>query len=244
MGAVASTIDAANAIQTIAHSLKELNRVEEAITVIDKAIDLLREGNYPFVVDTMRTKASWLNDLGRYEESIKAYSEIVAINEIEGETEFVGRDLLSVTYNYWKLGKWVEVIEHASKAREKFKVAKMVDEVLWCDCYLANAYAELGNADFALDFGQRAYELAELRDHRPVKCNSAVALGKADVLKAQFEKAEERLLEARSIAQGSTDWETITRIEKEFINLYLVQGKVGSATEVERRLKSLQEIVE
>jgi hypothetical protein len=69
-------------------------------------------------------------------------------------------------------------------------------------------------------------------------------MGKSYVLTEKFEDAETRFEEAREIVSGSNDWETIVKIEKEFINLYLVQGRVETAAEVERRLKSLQEIVE
>ena len=96
MGARASNVDMANAITGISYSLKELNRVDEAVKMIDGAIDILREGCYPFVVDTLRTKALWLSDISHYQEAISVYLEVVAINEIEGEVEFVARDLLAV----------------------------------------------------------------------------------------------------------------------------------------------------
>ncbi|MEY3736510.1 MAG: hypothetical protein RLZZ251_226 [Actinomycetota bacterium] len=244
MGARASSVDMANAITGISFSLKELNRVDEAVKMIDGAIEILREGCYPFVVDTLRTKASWLSGIGQYEEAISVYLEVVAINEIDGEVEFFARDLLAVTFCYAKLGQWSEVIEHAAKARESFKKEKLVDEVAWCDMHVANAYAELGNVDFALDIGRRAYEIGDLRNNLALKCHSSLALGKAFVVQAKFEESERKLEEARHIASSSDDWETIVRIEKEFINLYLVQGKVSAAEDVERRLKSLQEIVE
>ena len=232
-----------NAIQAIGYALKELNRVDEAVKMIDGAIDILREGCYPFVVDTLRTKALWLSDISHYQEAISVYLEVVGINEIEGEVEFVARDLLAVTVCYSKLQKWPEVIEHAAKARENFKKEKFVDEVAWCDVQMANAYAELGNSEFALDIGRRAYDIGDLRNLLAVKCQAALALGKAYVIEAKFDESESKLEEARQIASSSNDWETIVRIEKEFINLYLVQGKVSAAEDVEKRLKSLQEIV-
>ena len=244
MGARAPNVDVANAITGISYSLKELNRVDEAVKVIDGAIDLLREGNYPFVVDSLRTKAGWLSDLGQYESAIATYLEATQVNEIDGEVEFFARDLLAISFCYAKLAKWPEVIEHASRARENFKKEKLVDEVAWCDVQVANAYAESGNAEFALDIGRRAYDLGELRRNLAIKCHSALAIAKAHVIKTNFEEAETRLEEAREIVSGSNDWDTVVKIEKEFINLYLVQGKVSEAESVEKRLASLQEIVE
>lgn len=244
IGANASNVDLANAITGISHSLKELNRADEAVKVIDGAIELLREGNYPFVVDTLRTKASWLSDLGKYEDAISTYLEVIQINEIEGEIEFFARDLLAISVCYTKMSKWHEVLDHASKARASFKAEKLVDEVAWCDLQIANAYLELGNSEFASDIGQRSYDIGELRGHLAIKCSAALLLGKIEVIKGQFDAADSRFEEARSIASGSNDWETIIKIEKEFINLYLVQGKVSAAEDVERRLNSLREIVD
>lgn len=244
MGARAPTVKMANAITGIGYSLKELNRVDEAVKALDGAIDLLREGSYPFVVDTLRTKARWQTDLKDYEAAIATYLEVVQVNEIESEREFFARDIFAISVCYSKLKKWPEVIKHAFKARENFKAERLVDEVTWCDSQIAHAYAELGNVDIALDIGQRAYSIAELRENLGVKCSAALAMGKAHVLSEKFDDAESRFAEARQIASGSNDWETIIGIEKEFINLYLVQGKTEEAAKVEDRLQALQEIVE
>lgn len=244
MGANAPNIDLANSIAGIGMSLKELNRVDEATKAIDGAIDLLREGCYPFVVDALRTKASWLADASRFEEAAATYLEIVQINEIDGEEHFVVHDLLSVTYCYQKLGRWVDVISHAERARELAKSNKMVDEAAWCDVYMADAYAELKSPEMALDIGKRAQNLARLRSNNHQLTKATIACGKAFVLQADFEKAEGSFQEARDIASGSKDWDTIAKIEREFINLYLVQGRVDAAAEIEERLKSLVEITE
>ncbi len=244
MGARAPAVEIANAITGISYSLKELNRVDEAVKAIDGAIELLREGSYPFVTDTLRTKARWQTEIQNYEAAIGTYLDATQVNEIEGEREFFARDLFAISVCYSKLKKWSEVIDHAFKARENFKAEKLVDEVTWCDAQIAHAYAELGNIDFAIDIGQRAYDVAELRENLGVKCSASLAMGKAHALSHNFDVAESRLVEARQIASGSNDWETIIGIEKEFINLYLVQGKTEEAAKVEDRLKSLQEIVD
>lgn len=243
MGARAPTVEMANAITGISYSLRELNRVDEAIKALDGAIEILREGSYPFVVDSLRTKASWLFDSGQYESAIESYLEAISVNEIDGDTEFFAKDLLAISFCFAKMSKWHEVIEHAMRARESFKLEKMVDEVAWCDVQVANAYAELGNTAFAIDIGQRAYHLAELRNHLAIKCNASLVIGKAQVISSQFEEAEKRLQEAREIVSGSNDWETMMKVEQEWINLCLAQGKTEAAEEAERRLKSLQEVV-
>ena len=245
MGAKASSVEIANAVTGIGYSLKELNRVEEAIQSLDQAIEILREGGYPFVVDTLRTKAVWLADLKRYEDAITTYLEVVQINEINGETEFVGRDLFGIAICFLKLKKWTEAIHHAGSARENFKIdAKaLVDEIAWCDLLIADSYVELQNVEIANDFVQRSYDIGTLRKQGALICKGALIFGKIHVIKTEFDKAEIRFLEARELVSGSDDWDTVRDIERELINLYLVQGRVNDAAEVDRRLKSLDEVL-
>jgi len=107
MGARASSVAMANAITGIGYSLKELNRVDEATKALDGAIDLLRESGHPFVVDTLRTKASWHGEQGDWRAALESYSEAARINEVDGCREFfctrsfLYRAQLSPT---WRLG--------------------------------------------------------------------------------------------------------------------------------------------
>ena len=144
LGARASSIAMANAITGIGYSLKELNRVDEATKALDGAIDLLRESKHPFLVDTLRTKASWHGEQGKWNEALAGYSEIAQINELDSNTEFYARDLFSISHCYHELGNWSEVITYGLKAREIFKEQKMVFEISWCDLNIADAHAELG----------------------------------------------------------------------------------------------------
>ena len=245
MGAKASSVEIANAVTGIGYSLKELNRVEEAIQSLDQAIEILREGGYPFVVDTLRTKAVWLADIKRYEDAITTYLEVVQINEINGETEFVGRDLFGIAICFLKLKKWTETIDHAGRARENFKkdAKALVDEIAWCDLLIADSYVELQNVEIANDFVQRGYDIGTLRKQGALICKGALIFGKIHVIKAEFDKAEIRFLEARELVAGTDDWDTVRDIERELINLYLVQGRSDEAAEIERRMKSLDEVI-
>jgi len=246
MGARAPSVEIANATEAIGYALKELNRADEGIKALDEAIALLREGGYPFVVDTLRTKANWCYDLHRYEDAIATYLEAIAINEINGEHEFFGKDLYWVAMCYQKLGRWSDAIVHAQKARNSLRENPnpLVDNIAWCDLCIADSYVELKNTEAAQPFAQRGYDIGTIRKNGALICKAAMILGKIQVTKGELEEAEKRFEEARNLVAGNDDWEMVQKIEKEFINLYLVQGKVGAAEEVERRLKSLQEVIE
>jgi tetratricopeptide (TPR) repeat protein len=244
MGARASSVAMANAITGIGYSLRELNRVEEATKALDDAIDLLQESGHPFVVDTMRTKASWYSEMKRWEDAIATYLEIIKINEINGNSEFVARDLFAVAHCYHELGQWQQVIDYSLRAREIFKAEKMVYEISWCDLNIADSYAELGDGREALTWGQRANDVGVLRKDNEVICKSNYVMARGYLVLEDYDRAEGRLLQAQELVAPSNDWKQVTKIERALIQLYRATGKEEVAVEAERRLTTLLEVVE
>ena len=244
MGARASSIAMANAITGISYSLKELNRVDDATKVIDGAIDLLRDSAHPFVVDTMRTKASWLAEMKRWEEALKTYLEIIKINEIDGNSEFVARDLFQVANCYCQLGEWQKAINAALQAREIFKEEKMLFEISWCDLNIADAHAELGDGLAAIEWGRRAHDIGTLRKDNEVMCKASYAIAQGHLSLEQYQEAEKCLSEAQDLVARSNDWPQIQKVEKALIRVYRSTGRENEAEEAERRLRTLQEVTE
>jgi tetratricopeptide (TPR) repeat protein len=244
MGVKASNVAMANAITGIGYSLRQLNRVDEATKALDSAIDLLRDNGHPFVVDTMRTKASWFSEMKRWDDAIRTYQEIVRINEIDGHDEFVGRDLFSIAHCLYESGRWEEAIKTALRAREIFKEEKMVYEISWCDLNIAGAYAELGDGRMAIEWGQRANDVGVLRKDNEVICKSNYIMARGHIVLEQYGDAENLLLAAQDIVSKSGDYPQVEKIEKALATVYRATERDSEADEVERRLKTLQEIVE
>ena len=244
MGVRASSVAMAEAITQIGNSLYELKRFDEATKALDSAIDLLRMGGDPFVVDTMRMKAFMLCNMKRWENALETYLEIVRINEIDGHVEFVARDLLSVAVCQQELGRWQEVIDTALRTREYFKGEKMFLEVSWCNLFIAEAYAELGDGPAAIEWGQRANDIGTLRKSREMICKSNYVIGRGNIALSQFGEAETKLLAAQEIVADTSDWVQIRKIEKALIEVYRATERGSEADEAERRLKTLQEIEE
>ena len=244
MGARASSVAMANAITGIGYSLRQLNRVDEATKALDSAIDLLRENGYPFVVDTMRTKASWYCEMDRCEEAVATYLEIVRVNEVDGNNDFVARDLFAASGCLLELSRWQEALEMTLKVREFFKAEKMVFEVSWCDLNIALAHAELGDGQAALDWGKRANDIGTLRKDNEMLCKSNYAMARGNILLKQYAEAESMLLVAQDLVARSNDYTQVEKIEKALIEVYRATERDGEADEVERRLGSLKEIVE
>jgi tetratricopeptide (TPR) repeat protein len=244
MGAKASSIAMANAITGISYSLKELNRVEEATKALDDAIDLLRDSGHPFVVDSMRTKASWFTEMKRWDDAIATYLEIIKINEIDGNQEFVARDLFAVAHCYHELGEWQKAIDNALRAREIFKIEKMIFEISWCDLNIGDSHAELGDGQEAINWGQRANDVGTLRKDNEVICKSNYIMARGHIVLEQYEKAENLLLAAQALVAPSNDWAQVVKIEKALIEVYRATDRISEADEAERRLNTVLELVE
>ena len=234
----------ANAITGIGYSLKELNRVDEATKALDGAIDLLRESKHPFLVDTLRTKASWHGEQGKWQEALAGYSELAQINELDSNTEFYARDLFSISHCYHELGNWSEVITYGLKAREIFKEQKMVFEISWCDLNIADAHAELGDGEQAIFWGRKANDIATLRKDNEMVCKSSFVMAKGHKVLEKYQDAENLLLAAQELVAKSSDWPQITKIERELISIYRLTERSTEADEAERRLSTLTEVVE
>jgi len=243
MGAKASSIAMANAITGIGYSLKELNRVDEATKALDGAIDLLRQSNHPFLIDTLRTKASWYGEEGNWQKALESYVEAAQINEVDGNSEFYARDLFSVAHCYHELGKFEEVITYALKAREIFKGEKMVFEISWCDLNIADAHAELGDGQAAITWGQRANDIGTLRKDNEMICKSKYVMARGYKILEKYQDAENLLLAAGDLVAKSNDWPQITKIERELIAIYRLTERDAEADEAERRIATLTEIV-
>jgi tetratricopeptide (TPR) repeat protein len=244
MGAKASSIAMANAITGIGYSLKELNRVDEATKALDGAIDLLRQSNHPFLIDTLRTKASWYGEEGNWQKALEGYVEAAQINEVDGISEFYARDLFSVAHCYHELGSWSEVITYGLKAREIFKEQKMVFEISWCDLNIADAHAELKDGEQAIFWGRKANDIATLRKDNEMICKSSFVMAKGYKVLEKYQDAENLLLAAQDLVAKSGDWPQITKIEKELISIYRLTERNTEADEAERRLSTLTEVVE
>ncbi len=60
----------------------------------------------------------------------------------------------------------------------------------------------------------------------------------------QYQEAENFLVAAQELVARSNDWTQVQKIEKALISVYRSTGRDAEADEAERRLGTLQEIVE
>ncbi len=211
---------------------------------LDRAIDLLRESNNPFLVDTLRIKARWYGEKARWQEALACYSELAQINELDGNKEFYARDLLSIADCCNELGNWSEVITHCLKAWEIFKEEKMLFEISWCKLNIADAHAELGEGEKAIFWGRKANDIAVIRKDNEMICKSNYVMAKGYKVLGKYTDAEILLLASQDLVARTNDYTQITKVEKELISIYRLTERNTEADEAERRLLTLNEVVQ
>ena len=243
MGALASDYDTAKAIKHVAYAYKELNRVEEAIKVLDGALHLLRESQAPFLDDTLRQQAIWYSELQKYDKAAELLLEAIRLNEVDGAEDWVAKDLFNLAHVYDEAGKWELVIQSAELARSYYKKTKNVYCVSWCNVNIAHAYTELGDGDLGFIYAQKALDIAQMINDNDLVCKANFVMGMAQIRRGNFDEAEGLLTSAEMFTNANSDWKFLAKIKREYINLYRSSGKIAEAEEVERKLETLLEIV-
>ena len=247
-GAYVSSADIANAYQGIAHSLKKLDRDEEAIAVLGKAIEVLQEQHDPYADNLLRTRAIWCNQSADWESSLESNLEAVRLNEIDGNQEWEAKSWVNTSITYKRMKKYREAIECLLKARQLFKVLKMVPDAAKCDIELSENYLEAGDLANAYSAGTKALHVAQLMQDRVMKAWVLLQLGKASKSKEDFKAADGELEEAYMAAVAcqsyEMDWELIVEIQSERAVLFRLTDREWLAVRAEAQLETVKEIIQ
>jgi tetratricopeptide (TPR) repeat protein len=245
LGATAADADIANAYTGIGYSLKQLNKTEEAVKVLAKAVDIYREDQFPYIDDLLRTQAIWYSEIDQWDKTLECHLEATRVNEIDGNQEWLAKSQFNVGVAYGHLGNFPEAIQHYRSAREIFKKLKMVPEVGNCDEAVAEAYVELGNWELAMESGYRALNIAKTTGSAERQMWTLYHLGKALVLKEEFDVAENNLEQALEFAKNSEEinWKFVVSVESEIANLMRLLGRFEQANETDARIATIREIL-
>jgi tetratricopeptide (TPR) repeat protein len=237
--------DIAHAYTGISHSLKKLNKTEEAIKVIDKAVDLLKDEHYPYIDDLYRTKAIWHSELEQWDKTLECHLDSVRVNEIDGDDEWLAKSQYNVGVAYGHLNDYTSAINQYQIARDIFKKLKAVPEVARCDEAISSAYIELGFGEQALEYGKKALAVARIGNW-PVRLMWILAnIGQAHMLMENIQEAEASFNEANylAITVDETDRFFIVQINQEICKLLRITNRDDEAEVLAERIKTIQEIL-
>ena len=243
LGALASNSDIANAYTGISYSLKQLNKTEEALKVMNKVVEIYKSDHLPFVDDLLRTQATWYSELGEWEKTLECHKQAVTVNEIDSNQEWLAKSQFNVGVAYAHLSYFDEAIRHYQISRNIFKSLKMVPEVARCDEAIAEAFVELGNGELALAAGIRALDIARILGWQRRVIWTQFHIGKAQVLLGNSDAAEAAFEEAIYLVpqQEEFDWNFIVALFTEKAKLLRLSDRNTEAEKLEARIATIRE---
>ena len=246
LGAAAPVEGLAQAYSAIGYNLNQLKRMSEAATAMSKAVELLRVNKSPMALELACTLGEWWFGSKEYQKTIDCMEECAREHLIDGNELGAATDFHLIGCAYRELKKYKEAIEAFEEARSYFKNAKEVIHVARCDQKIAHCYVELGDAERALTFAQKAVDVFTTAHDQRRLTYASFELGKAQVLSGDVEEGLstlERVLDIAADAEGK-DFEFIVAIERRIAEILHTQGKSEEAAEIERRIAAVVHILE
>ena len=246
-GAYVAPSDVANAYQGIAEALRKLDRNQDAIEVMGKAIEILQELQDPYVDNLLRTKALWCNQVGDWEGALQSNLEAIRLNEIDGNAEWEANSWIGAGITYMNIGNYQESIKCLLRAREMFAEIQMVPHVGRCDIQLADAYRKAGDFENARSYGTKALHVAQLMQERVMMAWAYLRLGQASSKRGDFVIASGELEQAYYAAvrcySYEMDWDLIIQIQSERAWVFRMTDRSFMAEEAEAQIQTITEII-
>ncbi len=236
----------AQAYSAIGYNLNQLKRMDEAAHAMSKAVELLRETKSPIAIDLACTLGEWWFSSKEFRKAIECMRDCVQEHLVEGNDSGAANDLHLIGCAHRELGEYIEALAAFQEARAIFKKLKEVINVARCDQKIAHCYIALGDGESGLVAAQKSLDVfVTAHDHRR-ETYSMYEMGKAQVLCGALEDGLdtlERVLEITTESEWK-DFEFIVEIERKVIEVLRQLGRMDEATEIERRLKSVTEVLE
>ncbi len=244
LGAKVPSASVAEAVEGVGKALLVLKRFNEAVNVYMDAIQLQKENNFAFLSDTYRTLGNIYFKLENYIEALENYLRSLAINEVDGDEEFMALDFYNAGRSCFKLKDFRKAVEYLECAKLLEKERKALDDVARVEYLLGDSYLAQGMIELAEKSAQNAYAIAELRKDNDLLCKGSFL--KAKVLQAQgnFEAVLDELSQADYLASCGNDWELILEIQNEFRMYYVNTNQFAEAERVAARIATIREILE
>lgn len=246
LGAAAPREGLAQAYSAIGYNLNQLKRMSEAASAMSKAVELLRENKSPMALELACTLGEWWFSSKEYRKTIECMEECAREHLVDGNELGAANDFYLMGCAFRELKEHKEAIETFLEARDYFKKAHEVIQVARCDQKLAHCFVEITDAEQALHYAQKAVDVfATAHDQRRMTYAS-FELGRAQLLNGEIEEGLSTLERVLDIAADAEprDFEFIVAIEKRIAEVLDSIGRSDEATEIERRIASVAEILE
>ena len=246
LGASASSEGLAQAYSAIGYNLNQLKRMDEAASAMSKAVEILRENKSPIALELACTLGEWWYTSKQYEKVVLTMGECAQEHLVDGNEIGAANDLHLIGCAERELKNYEKAIASFKEARILFKHNKEVIHVARCDQKMASCLIELNNGEIALITARKALDVFETaHDHRR-ETFALFEYGKAQILLEKFDDGLATLEQVLAVVSDDEpkDFEFIIDVESRIAKIVRMQGRIDEADEIERRLKSVQEMLE
>jgi tetratricopeptide (TPR) repeat protein len=246
LGASAPSEGLAQAYSAIGYNLNQLKRMDEAATAMSKAVEILRENKSPIALELACTLGEWWYTSKQYEKVVLTMGECAQEHLVDGNEIGAANDLHLIGCAERELKNYEKAIEAFKEARILFKSNKEVIHVARCDQKIASCLIELNDGELALHTARKALDVFETaHDHRR-ETFALFEYGKAQILLEKFDDGLATLEQVLAVVSEDEpkDFEFIIDVESRIAKIVRMQGRIDEADEIERRLKSVQEMLE
>lgn len=165
---------------------------------------------------------------------------------VDGNEIGAANDLFLVGCAQRELEDYANAVKTFEESRSLFKKNKEVSQVARCDQKIASCYVELGEGEKALEKARLALDVFETaHDHRK-QTLALFEYAKAQVLIGELDEALGTFDQVLTTVtdEDTKDFEFIVEIEFEIANVFRMQGRYEEAEEIERRLSSVNAILD
>ena len=235
----------AQAYSAIGYNLNQLKRMDEAATAMSEAVTILRGNKSPIALELACTLGEWYYSSLNYEKVIETMTECVQEHLVDGNELGAANDLHLIGSAQRELGQYEIAVETFFEARRLYKSLKEVISVARCDQKIASCLVELGDGQAALDRARKAMDVFETAHDSRRLVFALFEFGKAQVLLGELDEALatfDQVLTAAS-EDEPRDFDFIVSIESRIAQVLKQLGRTEEATEIERRISSVSEIL-
>ena len=238
--------DLLNVLCSIADCYYFLSRYQDEIGVIEKAIVVANEYGIGDLGSLLRAAGRCYYSLNDDQSSMKNHQAALDYPDPDATEDTVATDQLNIGMSLSRLKRFNEAIEKFQIARSIFKKLKQPRMVAICDGELAETYVGLNDPIGIKEYGHLALGTAEMIEDRRRQWWLHYFLAVAMRLQGELEKGISHLDTGRNLAltHGFEEFAYLVKVDQELVKIYLGQGMTQKAEEIERRVKTVADILE
>ena len=250
LGTQCDTSKIQDAYKGLSHSLKHLEKFEEAAEISLQAAEYLKSFDDEAHREALHSAADSYYSANLYDSALSLYIKILVNPMNIFEDLSLARLFVDIAFCHQELGNYLESNDYLKNARKLFVRALEPRNVAFVDEEIALNYFHLENATECLKYAKYCLDYAIMLSDKPRLIYSHNRMGLAKILNLQFDSAISHLNRCKELSakEQKSDFELIVTCERALEIAYRSTGKIAEAEAIARRitnvLASNQEVID